>query len=104
MPLLERVVQVGFIRKCRAQGWDAMKLETPGRAGSADVLVLFTDNRGLGHAAFVEMKRPGEVPGRLQAHRHEELRRRGFIAFWSDNAGAAFERMFHEIASKGIVL
>jgi hypothetical protein len=101
---LEKHEQSKFIRRCNAYGWEARKQETPGHAGEPDVRVLITDRHGRGHVAFVEFKRPGEEPTKLQMFRLKELRMRGFIAMWEDNADMAFGRIFTECKLRRIEL
>lgn len=100
----ESALQTRLIKLCKAQRWDAWKIVSPGNAGVSDVMVLITDREGRGHSVFVEMKRPGEEPTKLQEHRLNELKRRGFIAGWSDNPDLAFARIFTECKKRGIKL
>lgn len=100
----ESTQQTKLIRRCKAQGWLAFKIESPGNNGISDVMVLLTDRAGTGHAVFVEMKRPGEEPTKLQEHCLNELRRRGFVAGWADDGDLAFERIFTECEKRGIKL
>lgn len=57
---------------CRAGG-KAYKFVSPGNAGMPDRLVVLPGGR----IGFVELKRPGEKPGKLQRRRMQELERLG---------------------------
>jgi hypothetical protein len=103
-PLLESKIQAKFILLCKAHGFDALKHTCPGRAGEPDVEVRFTDAAGTGHAAYVELKKPGEVPEKIQEHRIRTLRAAGFICGWADDADEAFRVLLVAIKEKGIVL
>lgn len=103
----EATLQSQFIRRCNRctnPPMLAMKIVSPGNNGITDTLVLVTDIEGNGHAVFVEMKRPGEEPSHLQEHKLNELRRRGFVAGWADDADLAFARIFTECKKRGIKL
>lgn len=104
VPLLERDIQAKFILKCKAHGFDALKHVCPGRAGEPDVEVRFTDKAGNGHVAYVELKKPGEEPTKIQEHTLMQLRAAGFIAGWADNADDAFKVLLAAIKEKGIEL
>jgi len=101
---LESKIQSRFIARCKAHGWDAWKEEAPGTAGIPDVLVLVTDIKGRGHSVFVELKSPGKEPTKLQEHRLNELKRRGFVAFWLDDEALAFAHVFTACKKVGIKL
>lgn len=51
-----------------------LKFTSPGRTGVPDRMVLVD-----GKVIFIEFKRPGEVPTKLQAYMHEQLREMGFV-------------------------
>lgn len=42
-----------------------------------------------GHTIFIEFKRPGQYPTKLQCYRIEKLQERGIPAFWVDSEEAA---------------
>lgn len=54
---------------CKSLGWLCLKWVSPGHNGVPDRIVI-----GGGHVWFVELKRPGEEPTKLQASVHAELR------------------------------
>ncbi len=54
--------------------------------GMPDRLLL----RSPGKMAFVEMKRPGEVPTKLQLYRHKQLRELGFDVYVCDSIACVF--------------
>ena len=71
---LERTIVAKVLDEARRLGWWAMK--NHGNAysvkGLPDVLVI-----KRGRAAWMEVKRPGEDPTRIQEHRMRELARVG---------------------------
>lgn len=91
-PPLESKLQATLIKMCKAEGWWAYKSEAPGFAGLPDVQVLKPSGSILkaGQIAFVEMKRTGERPSKLQEHVIGQLNYMGFFAFWSDDPVQAF--------------
>ena len=52
-----------------------------GSVGWPDRIILLPD----GKLGFVELKSPGKKPRKLQLHRHEQIRRRGFLVFVIDD-------------------
>ncbi len=68
---LERTIVAKVMATARAAGWWAMKTHGGGYGsvvGLPDVLCIKD-----GKAAWMEVKRPGEEPTRIQTHRHREL-------------------------------
>lgn len=61
-PMLEHVIETTLERQCRERGWMCPKTASPGRGGFPDRTVI-TDK---GVVVFVEVKRPKEVPRKLQ--------------------------------------
>lgn len=57
-----------------------LKLNVKGRAGWPDRLYLFR-----GHIWFVEFKRAGENPRKLQTYIHNQLRQQGAVVKLIDN-------------------
>ena len=54
-----------------------------GSSGWPDRIILLPD----GKLGFAELKAPGKKPRKLQAHRHEQIRRLGFQVFVIDEEG-----------------
>jgi Holliday junction resolvase len=67
---LERTIVEAVIREARRLGWWTMKNHgsTYSVKGLPDVLVIKS-----GRCAWMEVKRPGEDPTRIQEHRMREL-------------------------------
>ena len=66
-------------------GWDAVKMNLLGRRGEPDRLFLIHGGRPL----YVEFKRLGLKPTKLQAHRISELRGWGYDVETCDNRESA---------------
>ena len=67
---LERTIVAKVMATAKAMGWWAMKTHGSAYsvAGLPDVLAIKD-----GRAVWMEVKRPGEEPTRIQTHRHREL-------------------------------
>lgn len=66
----ESTIEGYLVSRCRDRGWLCYKTESPGRSGFPDRTIV--TNAGM--VAFVEVKRPGEVPRKLQVHTLKRLR------------------------------
>lgn len=74
-----------FGRLVREAGGKAYKFLSPGNAGVPDRLVVLPGGR----IGFVELKRKGERPRKLQAHRMKELEDMGCFTAVVDDLEAA---------------
>lgn len=85
----ESKVRDPVVKWAKAQGIGHVRMAfRPGvRQGIPDDMFML----GNGVAVWVEFKRPRKEPTPIQLARLEELARRGFLAFWTDNAGDAIE-------------
>lgn len=83
--MLESSVERRFVELCRRRGWKTYKLAGPGDRGKPDRLVLAQNV-----AVFVEIKRPGKEPTKLQNHEMICLMNQGFPAGWGDDAQDLF--------------
>jgi hypothetical protein len=87
MPRLERTVEERFgellSKWAYANKQDVLylKLQIPGNRGWPDRVVMFPHN----HTLFIEWKREGEDPRKLQLHIHGVLRKMGFEVQVHDN-------------------
>ncbi|WP_406004613.1 VRR-NUC domain-containing protein [Streptomyces sp. NBC_00987] len=68
----ERVIEDYLLTQCRAHGFLCLKFVSPARRGVPDRIVV-----ALGRIVFVEVKRPGDRPRKLQQLMHTKLRRHG---------------------------
>ncbi|MEY8524553.1 VRR-NUC domain-containing protein [Lachnospiraceae bacterium 38-10] len=84
----ESELEIKFCSIVREAGGKAYKFVSPGNAGVPDRIVVLPG----GKVGFVELKRPGEEPRKLQRLRLEELRKLGCHAAVVDSAedAAAF--------------
>lgn len=61
-----------------------LKLNVRGRTGWPDQMFLHN-----GKVLFLELKRPGEEPTKIQAHTHSLIRQQGGWVEWTDNLDEA---------------
>lgn len=82
----EAAIVAKVIATAKASGWWAGKLHTNayGIAGMPDVMAIRN-----GHVAFLEVKRPGEEPTKVQRHRMRQLAEAGASVTWVTSAGEA---------------
>ena len=73
----EKAIEQKLVQAVKAAGGIAPKFVSPGCSGMPDRIVLLPG----GKIAFVEVKAKGCRPRPLQIHRHEVLRRLGFMVF-----------------------
>lgn len=73
MAELESRIQAKIIERYQADGWLVIRLIQTNMNGIPDLLLLKD-----GIARFIEVKRPGQKPRKLQQYRIEQLRKAGF--------------------------
>ena len=79
--MLEKAIELKFVKAVKARGGIALKLVCPGFAGMPDRIVLMPGGR----VCFVELKSTGKRPRPLQLARHRILRLMGFRVFVIDD-------------------
>ena len=79
--MLERTIELKFVKEVKKTGGIALKLVCPGFIGMPDRLVLMPK----GKMFFAEMKAPGQKPRPVQLKRHEMLRNLGFKVYVVDS-------------------
>ena len=79
--MLERTIELKFVKEVKKAGGIALKLVCPGYIGMPDRLVLMP----RGKMFFAEMKAPGQKPRPVQVKRHEMLRNLGFKVYVLDS-------------------
>ena len=79
--MLERTIELKFVKEVKKAGGIALKLVCPGYIGMPDRLVLMP----RGKMFFSEMKAPGQKPRPVQVKRHEMLRNLGFKVYVVDS-------------------
>ena len=77
----EKQIEQSLMREVTKDGGLCLKWVSPGYNGVPDRICLFNDGR----IGFVEVKRPGAKPRRLQEIRHKQLRALGFKVFVLDD-------------------
>ena len=79
--MTEKQIEQAFVRHVTKCGGLCPKWVSPGWDGVPDRICLLRD----GKIGFVEVKRKGQKPRRLQVIRHKQLRRLGFKVFVLDD-------------------
>lgn len=77
----EKYIEQKLVKKIRAAGGIALKFLSPSFDGMPDRIVLFPK----GKIIFVEVKRSGVSPSKLQISRHGMLRSLGFKVYVLDD-------------------
>ncbi len=93
MPLAkitESKIEKKVVGLCRKWHLYTRKFSSPARAGVPDRIIC-----GRGRVLFLELKRPGNTPTKLQTHEINELRKAGMTATWSDTYEAS-EKLIHD--------
>lgn len=75
--MLEKRIEVAFVKATQSRGGLCLKFVSPSMAGVPDRIVLLPD----GHLGFVEMKAPSKHPRPLQIQRINQLKQLGFQVF-----------------------
>jgi hypothetical protein len=70
--MLESTLQAQCIAHARYRGWWCAKFSSPMQRGVPDYIMIKD-----GVVLFVEFKKPGGVPTKLQMYKHEEMRVHG---------------------------
>jgi Holliday junction resolvase len=71
--MTEADIQSKIMRRLRAEGYYVVKIVQATVTGLPDLLALKPNE-----ARWIEVKRPGKKPSRVQEYRHDELRGLGF--------------------------
>lgn len=79
--MLERHVERYLVSRVEALGGLCLKWVSPGTAGVPDRIVFLPGGR----ISFVEVKRPGQAPTRLQRHVLAQLEQLGCQTAWVDS-------------------
>jgi hypothetical protein len=87
--MTEREIKIEdyLTRLVEARGGLCWKLAPVSAVGIPDRLVLLPGGR----VGFIELKRPGKVPTKIQAFWIQQLVNRGFAAGWTDNRAGVDE-------------
>lgn len=80
----EKSIELKVCRWARDNGWLVYKFTSPSQRGVPDRLFIKD-----GRVVFIEFKRPGHRPTRLQAYHINTLVRAGVIAEWADSVDSA---------------
>ena len=82
----EGKIQTSIVRYGKSQGFWVLRFEVMSMAGFPDLLLL-----GHGRIAFIEVKRPGKKPTKLQFKRLDQISEHDIPAIWCDNINDAKE-------------
>jgi hypothetical protein len=75
----EGIIEDHLRRQCKKLGFMCLKFTSPGNSGVPDRIVI-----GNGQTVFIELKKPGEVPRRLQQEVIADLRAAGAAVHIAD--------------------
>ena len=106
MTIRESNVEQYLVAKMKEAGGLCYKFVSPGCDGVPDRICIYR-----GQVIFVELKRPGEVPRKLQRHRADELMKAGANVVCIDNKASVNillkllrkERIFSDV-TRGTIL
>lgn len=79
--MTEKQIEQALVKAVKAAGGLCPKWVSPGFDGAPDRIALFGD----GKVGFIEVKRPGGKPRKIQKLRHAQLRHLGFPVFVLDD-------------------
>ncbi len=85
--MLERDIERHLVKRVKQHGGLCLKFSSPGRAGVPDRIVVLAAGRVL----FIEVKRPGARPTKLQLHMLTVLKDLGCEVNWIDSKEAVDE-------------
>ena len=91
--MTEKQIEQKLVKRVKALGGLALKLNPLGMDGIPDLLILLPK----GIAFFVETKAPGKKPRALQVNRMKQLERLGFACFVLDD-----DKQIDEVIKNGI--
>lgn len=81
LPILEGAVEKKASNYAETIGYIAIKVSPVGQRGWPDHVFINV----YGHHVYIEFKKLGESPSKLQFHRLKQLQERGVAAYWTDN-------------------
>lgn len=91
--MTEKQIEQKLVKRVKALGGLALKLNPLGMDGIPDRLILLPK----GIAFFIETKAPGKKPRALQVNRMKQLERLGFTCFVLDD-----DKQIDEVIKNGI--
>lgn len=92
----ESTIEAYLRDRVKEMGGKAYKFVSPGNDGVPDRLVCLPGGRTV----FVETKRPGEKPTKLQRNRHKELRKMGQVVFGKVDSRWGVDRVIQLAAGR----
>lgn len=93
--MLEKQVERYLVKQVKSLGGLSLKLTS--LIGIPDRLVLLPEGR----VVFVELKRPGEMPRKIQEMRMKQLRRLGFKTYVADSYEQV-DKLMDEVMAGGV--
>ncbi len=84
--ILESQVEAGLVRYAKKHGIYTRKFTSPSQRGVPDRIFAYN-----GRVLFLEIKRKGEKPTKLQKYELEQLQEAGIAASWVDNVESGID-------------
>lgn len=81
MSILESSIEEAATEYARKNGLLVLKFTPMGQRGWPDRVFIAGD----GTHFYIEFKRPGQKPRKLQEHRMQQLELQGCLVYWADN-------------------
>ena len=93
----EKEIEAALRKAAKKRNGMAFKFVSPGLSGVPDRLVLLPEGRCI----FVELKRPGEKPRKVQVLRMKQLRKLGFKTYVADSY-ESIDKLLDEVMAGGV--
>lgn len=85
----EAKIEEDVIKWAKKNSWLVLKLNNPWSKGWPDRLFISP----LGHHIYIEFKKPGKKPRKLQEKRLSSLADNNCVVYWFDNVAGAIEAL-----------
>lgn len=96
--MLESSTEGKSVDYAESIGYISLKVRVTGQRGWPDHLFI----NPYGHHVWIEFKKKGKKPRKLQAHRLKQLHEQGASAYWTDNYEDAKRILNSEVESQRV--